>query len=226
MRWHLSVDTREQIRSLTERTLRDALHFNISKSITQFVLERMAMHQHAFEHELHHSYPIKASGVIATPTIIKKWRRNNDSILHPDLNLAPEDVTPEVKSFPINTVSVVYLFSLLEDYGATLATLIDPASLAQRRSWHSAVHGDANMADTAVQQKLRAEFAACFNCSPVEVSFEILGAFVELKRLRNQIVHERVQTIYLAFSKIVSYVIAIICHLHFLAVPKDTGLRL
>lgn len=64
MKWHVPVETREQIRLLTEETLRDVVHFKIGKDTTQLVIERMTAHQQDFEHELHQSYPrrVRKSG--------------------------------------------------------------------------------------------------------------------------------------------------------------------
>lgn len=225
MKWHLSAETREEIRTLAQETLYQVLHFARSKDVAEFVLRRMASHQHEFEHELHQSYPLKTRRVVATPSTVKKWSRHNDSILHFVDALAPEDLTPELVTFPLDAAAIVYLYSLLEQYGDNLAKLIDPDQLGHRKSWHVGLHSGANMTDPAVQRKLRSELATIFNCSTKDVSFEVLGAFVELKQLRNNIVHKRVLAIALPFNKIASYAVAIISHLYFLAVPKGRGLR-
>lgn len=220
----LTREVRQSVRELTVSTLIELLRFRLSRDIAQLLLDKSAGRCHEIEMELHEDYPLKAAGIIATPSLVRNWSRKINTILHTDEALAPEDASWEVHTFPLDATAIVYLFSWLEDYGNTLAKFVKPGQKFERRAWHAGVYADANIIDKQTQKKMQAAFAECFNFASSDVSTEILAGLVELKKIRNEVVHEK--RLLAPFARAFELASVTICHLHFLVLEKDKGLRI
>ena len=141
--------------------------------------------------EQHEEYPIKGCGLIADRTLLQRWTFRNESFLHVDEDLAPEDTGSEIDSFPRDTVSVVYVFSLLEAYGNELCDELNPSyRKSERKAWHHGVYGDADMKDASVKERMLDNFCKPFGFNKTKVPSQIVSALVELKFQRNRIVHK------------------------------------
>lgn len=113
----ISNKTEDAAMDIQERTrgfIKELLWFKLQYDISQYLSDRAASNWREFEAEQHEDYPIKGCGVIADGSLLQQWTPKNESLLHLDEDLAPEETGSEINGFPRDSVSIVYVFSLLE----------------------------------------------------------------------------------------------------------------
>lgn len=207
------MDIHERTDRFIDELLRFKLDYDVSSHLSNRAIDRWS----EFEYEQHENYPIKGVGLIASLELVKNWglgRQTNENLLHLEEDLAPENTGDRINSFPRSTVSIVYVFSLLEDYGNSICTHIKPGYLRQRQAWHHKVHGDLDMSDATVHQKMKEGFAIPFGFIPSNVPDSIVEALVYLKSERNGIVHDLNHSS--NFIECFRAVVAIACCIYFL----------
>ena len=205
------------IHQRTDKFISELLRFKLDYDISTYLSERATDRWQEFGFEQHEDYPIKGAGLIASFDLIKNWglgKRKDENLLHLEEDLAPETTGDKIDSFPRSTVSIVYAFSLLEDYGNSICTHLNPSYLRQRQAWHHKVYGDADMADATVHQKMKEGFAIPFGFDTVNVPDGIVEALVYLKSQRNGIVHDLDHSP--EFVDCFRSVVAIACCIYFL----------
>ena len=120
---------RIEIMNIQERTqdfINELLWFKLKYDVSQYLSDRVAHNWREFEAEQHEEYPIKGCGLLADRALLQQWTLKNECLLHFDEDLAPEDTGSEIDSFPRDTVSIVYVFSLLEAYGNDVCDELKP----------------------------------------------------------------------------------------------------
>lgn len=178
------------IQERTQDFINELLWFKLKYDVSRYLSDRATSNWREFEAEQHEDYPIKGCGLIADSTLLQEWTFENESLLHLDEDLAPEETGSEIDSFPRDTVSIVYVFSLLEAYGNDVCDELNSSYRRERQAWHHDVYGNANLSDTPVKAKMLDNFCRPFGFDKSKVPEPIVAALVELKRQRNSIVHE------------------------------------
>ncbi|MBI5461837.1 MAG: hypothetical protein HY941_06600 [Gammaproteobacteria bacterium] len=206
----------------TNALLHELVTFKLAYDVSCYLADRARADWRSFEMEQHEEYPIRGCGVIATPALIKEWSRENETLLHLDEDLAPENTGSEIDSFPRNAVSTTYVYSLLEAYGHEMCDLRNQGYRKERQAWHHGVYGDedAVLGDEAFFEKMENNFRKPFAIEGQVVPRNIVTALVGLKRERNRIVHEMEHTC--DFELSFRYVVAIACCIYTLC---DTSKR-
>lgn len=201
------------IQEYTVDFINQLIHFKLEYDVSEYLSEKATSNFREFVVEQHEEYPIKGCGLIATRELVAKWKPGKDNLLHLYEDLAPEDTGSETDSFPRDTVSIVYIFSLLEGYGNAVSDYLNPDYKRNRRAWHHGVYGDANLDDPNVIKKMIDNFCKPFNFDPAGIPEEIIKALVGLKKERNTIVHDLTRSNY--FIESLDSVMAIICCIYF-----------
>lgn len=178
------------IQERTQGFIKELLWFKLQYDVSQYLSDRAESNWREFEAEQHVHYPIKGCGLIANISLLQQWTIKNESLLHLDEDLAPEETGAEINGFPRDTVSIVYIFSLLEAYGNDMCDKLNPGYRKNRQAWHHGVFGDANLRDPLIRAKMLENFCKPFGFDASKVPDQIISALVELKCQRNTIVHE------------------------------------
>ena len=170
------------------------INFKLSYDVSKYLADQAITDWSSFEATQHEQdYPIKGCGLIADTSMLAdwSWQRNRDeTLLHLEEDLAPEHTGSEIDSFPRDTVSTVYIYSLLEGFGNDFCDFLNPSYRRIRQAWHHEVHADADCSNTAVRAAMKASFCKPFGFDPAKIPDEIITGLVELKRERNEIAHE------------------------------------
>ncbi len=173
------------------RFLKILLNFKLTFDVQYYMVEKEISRWRDFEEEQHHlDYPIKGAGLIVTPSKLKSWTFRKDTILHLEEDLAPEETGAEIGEFPLQTVSVVYIYSLLEDFGNTICDKIHPSYRKSRQAWHHGVYADCDLEKEDDIEKALTNFCKPFGFNKAKIPIGAIVALVELKKERNKIVHE------------------------------------
>lgn len=178
------------IQQHTDAFVKKLLWFKLQYDVSKYLSDRAISNWRNFEMEQHEEYPVKGCGLIANSTLFEQWTFKNESLLNLNEDLAPEETGAEIDSFPRDTVSIIYVFSLLEAYGNAVCDELNPGYRGTRQAWHHGVYGDANLRDPTKKQKMLENFCKPFGFDASRVPDSIVSALVELKRQRNSIVHE------------------------------------
>jgi len=201
------------IHELTEDFINELLSFKLKYDVSSYLSDRASSDWRGFEAEQHVEYPIQGCGLIANNDLLQSWSFENESLLHPDEGLAPEETSSEIDSFPRDTVSVVYMFSLLEAYGNDICDSLNPNYRNKHQAWHHGVYGDANINEDAIKAKMLTNFCKPFRFKESSVPESIVEALVILKRERNNIVHQLTSAS--GFDFYFRSIMAITCCLYF-----------
>jgi len=212
-----------KIRDLTEETLINLIRFRASHDIANHLLEKTNENWRDFEEEFSINYPIKACGVLTDQDLLKEWEFNNNTVIRDEVDVSASELSEELSTYPIDTVSLVYMFSVLEVYGDEVTNLINPSFVQDRKAWHRQVFlpkGDPQYSDI---EKVKNGFAKPFNAQPENIEFSIAAALAQLKNARNQIVHKG--SLGFDLEKAFSAFVAIICHINYLASSDKSTLK-
>lgn len=209
------------INSQTDTFIDALLRFKLDYDVAEYLSNRANLNWREFELEQHEKYPIKGAGLIASMDLIRQWSVGNrdENLLHLDEDLAPEETGDKIDSFPRSTVSIIYVFSLLEDYGNSVCNHLNPTYLGQRQAWHHKVYGDADTSVATVLATMKEGFAKPFGFNASDIPDDIVEALVYLKSERNGIVHNLEHSH--DFLDCFRSVMAIACCIYFLTPNPD-----
>jgi hypothetical protein len=212
------------IQKRTQGFITELLWFKLQYDISQYLSDRAASNWREFEAEQHEDYPIKGCGLIADSSLLQQWSIENESLLHLDEDLAPEETGSEINGFPRNTVSIVYVFSLLEAYGNDVCDKLNPGYRGWHQAWHHGVYGDADLKDPSIRAQMLHNFCRPFGFDTSEVPEQVISALVELKRQRNIIVHELEHAS--EFELFFRCVVAVACCIYFCWSGAESELKI
>ncbi|ELE7133148.1 hypothetical protein ACPV5H_25940 [Vibrio harveyi] len=213
------------IKLRTERFLHEVLEFEFSYQTQLHVREKIEADTDRFEVEQSVTgYPVRGSGIIASMVNIVSWSLHNETLIIDEQLVDPVETSDAVSFFPLDSVSIVYLYSLLEEYGNDIA---DHLAVTQRRrfqAWHSSVYADTDLNDPAKVQAMKTSFCNVFGFNTNSVPDTVIKSLVRLKLERNLIVHEleHSNSFYLCFK----YVVLIACCIYFQATNDQGELKL
>jgi len=202
------------IHKLTEDVLKQLMIFKLDFDVSEYLSRRAASNWRDFEAEQHvNDYPIKGCGLIANPSKLQSWSFQKETILNLEEDLAPEETGSAINGFPKSTVSIMYIYSLLEGYGNSVCDELNPHYRAPRQAWHHKVYGDADISKSGVMNKMIDGFCKPFGFAVQQVPENIVSALIALKKQRNLIVHELQQAN--DFELYFRCVVSILCCIYF-----------
>lgn len=159
------------------------LNFKLTFDVQNYLVEKEISNWRDFEAEQHEGhYPIKGAGLIANQRALESWTLQKETILHLEEDLAPEDTGEEIGNFPLQTVSVVYIYSLLEDFGNSICDYLKPAYRKEHQAWHHGVYADCDLRNAAEFKKALTNFCRPFGFDTMKVTAGTIIALVELKK--------------------------------------------
>lgn len=206
---------RSQIENFTGQTVRRLQRLQVSFRLNKYTQDRLYADQGAMEIELHSKeYPVRASGIVAARAILSALDKNIGTFYFGEELVAPEAAVPEFWDFPLAAASAAYVFTIIEDYGNTIAKLNRPISIRQGSSWHAPIYGDLNLSDRAAVDKARGKVAAIFQVSRSRIPVRSIRRMVWLKRHRNAYAHEMETSV--DFEQFFTYSLSMVCQVAFL----------
>lgn len=151
-----------KIRDLTEETLTTLIRFRTSHDVAAHLLDKTNDNWREFEAEFSINYPIKTCGVLTDLEKLREWEFNSDTVVRDEIDIGGHEIIEELSTYPIEAVSLVYMFSVLEVYGDEVAGLVNPYFVKEKRAWHREVFlpkGEPKYSDV---EKVRNGFAKPF----------------------------------------------------------------
>lgn len=216
------MDIKERILSF----LTEILEFEFSYKVQLYIREKIEADPDPFESEQSiNGGPVKGAGVIASMANIESWSERNETLIIGDLLVDPVKSSEAVSFFPLDSVSIVYIYSLLEAYGNDIVEHLGSNPSTNRfKAWHSGVHADADLDDPAKVQSMKKSFCHSFGFKTESVTDTFIESLVRLKLERNKIVHQLEHS--LNFSACFQHVVFIACCIYFLASNDHGELKL
>jgi hypothetical protein len=206
-----------EIRERTETVLEALLRFKVSYDLRRHMGDKTISEWSDYAASLHNSYPITGTGIRTTPAILTAETRDLSQFIIEEVGLSPETAVEEFDAFPMAAASAAYVFSLLEDYGNTVALLIDPTSVGDRQAWHRKVRGDPAVRPEV--HRAREGFAEAFGAAPRKVRTRPVKRLMRMKLQRNAYAHD-LET-YLDFEDFFNSVVVVLCQIAYLASPTQ-----
>jgi len=202
------------IQKLTEDVLKQLMMFKLDFDVSEYLSRRAESNWRDFEAEQHAiDYPIKGCSLKANLSGLQGWSFQKETMLNLEECLAPEETGSAINDFPIHTVSIVYIYSLLEDYGNSVCDELNAGYRKSRQAWHHDVYADADIGNAAVMNKMIEGFCKPFGFSVGQIPVNVLSALIALKKQRNLIVHQLQQA--KDFELYFRCVVSIICCIYF-----------
>jgi hypothetical protein len=190
------------------------LGFKLTYDVQKYLVEKTESRWREFEAEQHESdYPIKGTGIIVDQNLLNSWTFQEETILHLEEDLGPEDTGAELGNFPQQEVSIVYIYSLLEEFGNTICDQFNPSYRKIRQAWHHGVYADCDLENPSEFSKAKNAFCRPFKFETNKVPDCAIEALVRLKKERNKIVHELMCS--RNFELIFRCIVIIACSIYF-----------
>ena len=211
----LHKEEKAEIRKRTEAVLNVMFRFKVGYDLRSHMGNKTMSEWSDYAVGLHNNYPITGTGLRTTSAILKAHDRDLSQFIITEVGLSPEAAVEEFDTFPMAAASAAYIFSLLEDYGNTVALVIDGTSVPSRKSWHRDVYG--NPTDDVQVQKARKGFANAFGAAPAKVNIRPVKHLMQMKLQRNSYAHDLETG--LDFDDFFRSTLVVLCQIAYLATP-------
>ncbi|MBI2272260.1 MAG: hypothetical protein HYU70_00560 [Bacteroidetes bacterium] len=202
----------ETLQELFTRTLDKVLQFRMGVKIFEYIDEKHRRDWREFEEELNVEYPVRGDVVRFSKELFKNWTAVNDnhSFVFEDRMIAAYDITDAhaLQAFAYQEMAIVYLFSMLEDFGNVLSVKMG-YDLGDR-AWHSGV----NRYKDIVERRLA--FAKVFNKEASDILEKMVELLFDIKEVRNQIVHDHQYPDKRNFHSHLRSLVVLFCYLYHL----------
>ena len=207
-------------------TISNVLRFQLGLEIYEYLKEENLENYREFEFELDSKKnPIKAIEVNFSSQIFDDWENSSQNrlIVKTDKDISADEITGELAGQPFKhkEMTFVYLFSILETYGNSIAQTVNTKFSNEaklERSWHSGINRYS-------KKDLRHEFAKSFNLNRVDVDIKFVNLFLELKEKRNTIAHSLKYPEINFFKKDIQSLIIIMCYLYHINDPSKEAVK-
>ncbi|MBP2302823.1 hypothetical protein [Azospirillum picis] len=214
------TDKEIQVLKLTVSTIEEILRIKATYDIHRYIINKAERSYQDFEAELHVDYDITGTGVLATSVNIRTAQEeDDDKIVKTDLPLAPESISENIGSFPLEKATASYLFTILEVYGNSVVDIINPGSINKNKAWHEDVKGFADLRDSVQLDKACEAFGKHFAVPGNLVLDHAARRMVRLKKERNDFAHEGSGKV-----DVLSYledVVTVICQIAFMTTKEE-----
>jgi len=206
-----------KIKQITESILTRLLYYKMSFDVAIYIKELRNWRELEETIDAENS-PFIGLGIIASKKNVEEWSKSNETILNEEY-VASFEVSDELDSFPLEETAMVYLFTIVEDYGNQILKLVDPNYGLNRKAWHHRVRDEEEDINKTIEG-----FISPFKVIKKRyISKKIISSFLKLKTERNKIVHGEQCSI--KFNEAFSISIATICHLYYLITNSKDNLR-
>jgi hypothetical protein len=217
----LSPRVLDIIKRYTRLTLERLLQFKLTHDLTRHQIQELRAHWRNVEISLHKDYPISDAGVVAQ---LKAGEAgiaglDTDEFLITDEPIAPEDVVGLLGMFPLEAASCAYVFTMLEEYGDYLVSILNPDFQQERKSWHRDIHGGTKLGGAKKREKLEIAFAEPFGLTEYQIAHGIILNLMRIKRERNSFAHSG--TMEMHFDEFFRLTVSIICYIYLMIVPNE-----
>jgi hypothetical protein len=214
----LSNHKQNQVRSLTQGVIKGLLQFKLTHDLTAHQIEKMRDNWRDIERGLHEDYPIRESGVIAILSSSGVEGLDDDDVLITDEPVAPEEAINLLGSFPLNQASCAYVFTMLEQYGDDIVSVINPSLYRKRLSWHRAVPGGSKFEAGTHKERVCEAFAIPFGIEDYAISDKIVLSLMRMKAERNSFAHEGEME--MRFDEFFRLAIDVISYIYLMIMPE------
>lgn len=204
--------------------LDNILEFNFSYDTQQYIRDNILRDSSRFEVEQCISdYPIKGGGVIASISTINAWSEEHEALIHPDNLVDPVETSESVSCFPLDSVSIVYIYSLLEEYGNDVCDELGEYERKGYQSWHSKVYASTDLNDPNKISNMKNNFCKVFGFDSSLIPDSVIISLIKIKSERNKIVHE----LEVSYNYYLSmrHVVLIACCIYFYATGDSEELK-
>jgi hypothetical protein len=208
----LPPDKADQIRRFTKTTTERLLQFKLSHYLTKHLIDKLRVNWRDVEQELHADYPITQAGVIA---VLAEGGAGvegifGDDFLITDEPVAPEDVVSLLGTFPFDAASCAFVFTILEEYGDVIVSIVNPDFTHDRRAWHRRIYGGNELGNAVTSGKIARAFAEPFGFEDRAISEQILLSMMRIKNERNSFAHTGTMT--MSFDEFFKRAMSVICY--------------
>ena len=211
------MKTNEKLRELFENTIDAAIKLKLALDVYRYQEEKHLINYSDFEEELSINYPIRGTGVIFNTEIFANWKSsyNNANIINSEKLIESSEVTETLAWKPLaqNQMVIVYLFTMLEEFGNSIMEIVNPIEHARfatsGKSWHSGVNRYAKQRGLDLVLK----FGEPFNLGRNDVDQKFVDLFYDLKQKRNSIAHELIYPEGSKFETDFESLLILICYL-------------
>lgn len=184
----------KELRDLFEKTIDQAIKLKLGLDIFRYQENKHIVNSREFTAELAVNCPIRGTGVAFGSEIFSNWGilYDSNSIINSEKLIESGEITEELKwqRLPQDEMVIVYLFTMLEDFGNSIMKIVNPNLYGEYqskdRSWHSGV----NKYKKEKGKDLLVEFAEPFGLNTSDVDGKLVDLFYDLKQKRNKIAHE------------------------------------
>lgn len=219
----LSESQKTEIEQITKETLHSLLCFHVSHKALEFVHEDSTTNWRELEDKLHHEYPVKGVGVLATRSNLKKIYEFDGGFLHTEEDLYPGDVPAELDSYPYQAASSAYLYTQIEAYGDSIVNLMNPRYLKRHQSWHHGIYNGIDLTTKEKRHEARKNFSHPFGRPASAVPDYAVKRLIWLKRYRNEFIHTGESSI--NFDNFYAYTLSTLVSIYFLAIPSAPQIK-
>jgi hypothetical protein len=216
----LSSDKKDRIRQFTTATVERLLQFKLIHDLTKQQIEKLRENWRAVEQELHVDYPIAQAGVIAMLAggSVGVEGVYGEDFLITDEPVAPEDIVGLLGTFPFDAASCAFVFTMLEEYGDVLVSLVNPGFAQDRTAWHRGIYGGKKLGRGKGKEKIELAFAEPFGLEEYQISEQIILSMMLIKNERNSFAHAGRMT--MPFGEFFRRAMSVICYLFLMMMPE------
>jgi len=216
----------ETIEEMFTRTMNRVLRLKLGLDIYDYTLKKQLENYRELEAELDVNYPIKGTAVRFSSDSFIKWTSTSDNykIVDDNKDMSSIDITDAQASEPFRykEMTFVYLFTVLEDFGNSIISLVNnnfyTSEIQKGKSWHSKVNKYAK----ADGKDLVKGFADPFNLQKIDIDEKYVNLLFNLKQTRNSIAHELQYPEIDNFKTDVHSLIIMICYLFHINNPAKS----
>lgn len=214
----------EKLKELFESTIDTVIKFKLGLDVYQYQEDKHLKNYRDFEEELAINYPIKGTKVAFGREILSNWKSifHNHLIINSNKLLDSSDITETLSwnPFPQEQMVLVYLFTILEDFGNSIVEIVNPSLhktlMENDRSWHGPVNKHAR----SNGQDLVKKFAEPFQLERSDVDEKFVELLFDLKQKRNSIAHEMRYPENNKFETDFESLIILICYIYHINDPE------
>jgi hypothetical protein len=219
-----SSKQKKVVRKLTDDVLRRLLGLKVTYDLTCHRIDEGRSRWRELEEQLHsEEYPVKGSGIIATPSNLGKLYAEDGGFLHNEEDVSPEDMVANLGQFPLAAASASYAFTILECFGDEVVRIVNPTFAKERKAWHRDVFGDLDRMNDRAIRKAMSGFARPFRAKFFAVIPISIIRLIALKNARNEYAHRGVSDI--NFEDFFGFTLGVVCQIYFLCLPEETELK-
>lgn len=178
-----------KVRQLTVEALKNLLRLKTIVELQEYILDR-ALRYGDIEKQLAVDVPIKGAQVFATRENLARepWHWSQKFVQ--EVPVGADELVEYIRTFPLSAAAASYAFSIVEYFGDQVAELVEPGKIKRRNHWHRDVSDETDVCQPEKLFAVRKSFGKAFKADATSVSEAAARHLVELKQIRNALVHQ------------------------------------